>query len=135
MLFFDTDTQKHSFWNAATTRQYLTTVLKHNSIDLVVMETCGPSGWISDLCQQLGIAAFVCSTNEEAWRRHNMKRKTDRDDALKLARLAMMRQLKPVHVPSRQVREHRTLIKIPQHARPAFKNSIRSLFAKQGCPS
>lgn len=30
-----------------------------------------------------------------------MKRKTDRDDALKLARLAAMNELKAVHMPSR----------------------------------
>ena len=42
--FFDTETQQHSFWNAATTRAYLATVLKTHQIDLVVMEACGPSG-------------------------------------------------------------------------------------------
>jgi len=97
--FFDTNTQEHSFLTAATTRVYLTTVLRTHQIDLVVMEACGPSGWISDLCQEHGLKTLVCSTNEEAWRWRNVKRKTDKDDALKLARLAMMRQLKPVHVP------------------------------------
>ena len=91
--FFDTKTQQHSFWNAATTRAYLTTVLKTHQVDLVVMEACGPSGWVSDLCQEHGLKTLVCSTNEEAWRWHNVKRKTDKDDALKLARLTMMRQL------------------------------------------
>ncbi len=47
--FFDTNTQEHSFLTAATTRGYLTTVLRTHQIDLVVMEACGPSGWISDL--------------------------------------------------------------------------------------
>ncbi len=74
-------------------------VLRTHQIDLVVMEACGPSGWISDLCQEHGLKTLVCSTNEEAWRWRNVKRKTDKDDALKLARLAMMRQLEPVHVP------------------------------------
>jgi len=32
----------------------------------------------------MGIPILVCSTNEEAWLRKNVKRKTDRDDALKL---------------------------------------------------
>lgn len=133
--FFDTNTQKHSFWNVATTRQYLTAVLKNNVIDLVVMEACGPSGWISDLCQELGLETLVCSTNEEAWRWKNVKRKTDKDDALKLARLAMMGQLRPVHVPSHQVREHRTLVKYRKTLDQRInriKNSIRSLFANRG---
>jgi transposase len=107
--FFDTDTQEYSFWNAATTRQYLRTVLEKNPADLVVMEACGPSGWICDLCRELGLETLVCGTNEEAWRWKNVKRKTDKDDALKLARLAMLMQLKPVHVPSQQMREHRKL--------------------------
>ena len=109
--FFDTKTQEYRFQAAATTRSYLTAVLKNHEIDLVVMEACGPSGWINDLCQEFGIKTLVCSTNEEAWRWKNVKRKTDKDDALKLARLAMMRQLKPVHVPSHQMREHRTLVR------------------------
>ncbi len=36
--FFDTDTQEHSFWNAATTRSYLTSVFRNNDIDLVVTQ-------------------------------------------------------------------------------------------------
>ncbi len=133
--FFDTETQEHSFWNAATTRSYLTTVLRENKIDLVVMEACGPSGWICDLCQEVGLETLVCSTNEEAWRWKNVKRKTDKDDALKLARLAMMGQLKPVHVPTHQGREHRTLVKYRKTLDQRInrvKNSIRSLFANRG---
>ena len=30
------------------------------------MEACGPCGWISDLCEELGLMTFVCSTNEDA---------------------------------------------------------------------
>ena len=55
LCFFDTRTQQYSFWTAATTRRYLRTVLEKHSIDLVVMEACGPSGWISDLCRELGL--------------------------------------------------------------------------------
>ena len=133
--FFNTQTQEHRFQAAATTRQYLTAVLANHKIDLVVMEACGPSGWICDLCQQHKIKTLVCSTNEEAWRWSNVKRKTDKDDALKLARLAMMRQLKPVHVPTHEVREHRTLVKYRKTLDGRInriKNSIRSLFANRG---
>jgi len=133
--FFDTHTQKHEFLNAATTRRYLTSVLTHHQVDLVVMEACGPSGWVNDLCQEHRIKTLVCSTNEEAWRWKNVKRKTDKDDALKLARLAMMRQLKPVHVPTQQGREHRTLVKYRKTLDQRInriKNSIRSLFANRG---
>ena len=66
--FFDSKTRKHQFLNAATERNYLTTVLKSQKIDLVVMKACGPSGWVSDLAQSLGHKTLVCSTNEDARR-------------------------------------------------------------------
>ncbi|QDT11577.1 hypothetical protein K239x_35770 [Planctomycetes bacterium K23_9] len=53
------------------------------------MQACGPSGWISDVCRARGIKTIVCSTNDEAWSWKNIKRKTDRDDAHKLAQMAM----------------------------------------------
>ena len=133
--FFDTATQEYRFQRAATTKEYFATILKSHQIDLVVMEACGPCGWVSDLCQEHGLQTLVCSTNEEAWKFKNVKRKTDKDDALKLARLALLGQLAPVHVPSRKVREHRTLIKYRKslvERMNRLQNSIRSLFANRG---
>lgn len=109
--FFDAKTRKHTFLNATTDRSYLSTVFKKHKIDLVVMEACGPSGWISDLAESLGLKTLVCSTNEEAWKWSNVKRKTDKDDALKLARMATMNELTPVHMPSEEHREFRSLVK------------------------
>jgi transposase len=133
--FFDTKTREYSFWNAETARNYLRPLMEAHSIDLVVMEACGPSGWIHDLCEELGLKTLVCSTNEEAWRWKNVKRKTDRDDALKLARLSVMDELKKVHVPSQAGREHRTLVKYRKTVDQRIghvKRSIRSLFANRG---
>lgn len=109
--YFDSKTRKHSFLNATTDRSYLSTVFKKHKVDLVVMEACGPSGWINDLAIGLGLKTLICSTNEEAWRWSNVKRKTDKDDALKLARMAAMGELKPVHMPSEEHREFRSLVK------------------------
>jgi transposase len=75
------------------------------------MEACGPSDWIHDLATQSGLKTLVCSTNEDAWKWANVKRKTDKDDALKLARMAAMNELKAVHMPSPQHREFRSLVK------------------------
>lgn len=133
--FFETESQTYEFWNAETTRPYLTKLLQWRKVDLVVMEACGPSGWINDLCQELGLPTLVCSTNEEAWLWKNVKRKTDKDDALKLARLAMLQQLTRVHVPTHELREHRTLVKYRKTVDRRInqiKNSIRSLFANRG---
>ena len=40
--FFDTNTRNHSFLNATTDHNYLTTVFKKHKIDLVFLESCGP---------------------------------------------------------------------------------------------
>ncbi len=71
----DTATRKYRFQTTATDPAYLTTVFKSEKIDLVVMEACGPSGWINDLAQSLGLETFVCSTNEEAWRWANVNQR------------------------------------------------------------
>jgi transposase len=83
---FEPRTKRLVFQNTPTTQPAIHTLLKSRQIDLVVMEACGPSGWISDVCHELGLKTLVCSTIEEAWHWKNVKRKTDRDDALKLAR-------------------------------------------------
>ena len=133
--FFDTATQKHRFQRAATTKEYLEAVLVNHQTDLVVMEACSCSGWVSDLCRQRGLTTLVCSTHEEAWRWRNVKRKTDRDDALKLARLAAVGQLKATHVPSLQTREYRSLIKYRKQLvgqQNRLQNGIRALFLARG---
>ena len=133
--FFDTATQEYRFQRAATTKAYFESILKAEPIGLVVMEACGPCGWVSDLCEEHGIGTLVCSTNEEAWKWKNVKRKTDKDDALRLAEMTLLKKLQPVHVPSRAVREHRTLIKYRKtlvQRINRIQNGIRSLFGNRG---
>ena len=60
--FFDTKTRKYSFLNAPTERNYLNTLFKNHKVDCVVMEACGPSGWINDLAISHGLKTLVCST-------------------------------------------------------------------------
>ena len=65
----------------------------------------------------------------------NVKRKTDKDDAIKLARLASVDQLVKTHVPSKAVREHRRLIKYRKKIVERISRSkctIRSVFVNQG---
>jgi len=57
---------------------------------------------------------LVCNPNQEAWKWKHVKRKTDRDDALKLAKLAALGQLVPVYIPSQPQREYRRLVKYRQ---------------------
>ncbi len=75
------------------------------------MESCGPSGWINDLAMNTGHKTIVCSTDEDDRRWSNVKRKTDKDDALKLARVASVNELKAVHMPAEEHCEFRSLVK------------------------
>jgi hypothetical protein len=56
---------------------------------LVVCETCDAAGWVHDLAAALGFQVNVANCCHEAWRWNKVKRKTDRDDALKLAKMAL----------------------------------------------
>ena len=116
-------------------RNYFESVLRSKQPDLVVVEACGPSSWVSDLCQELNLKIIVCSTHEDAWMFKNVKRKTDKDDAIKLARLASINELKATHVPTKAMRELRRLIKYRKKLVGRVnkcKNMIRSIFANQG---
>jgi transposase len=77
------------------------------------------------------------ATLDREWKWRKVKRKTDRDDALKLARLARLGELPqpPVHVPSPQRRQHRRLIlhrRSVVNRRTQSRNAIRSIYNQQG---
>src|SRR6185436_4989539 len=106
----DTDTGEIRFQRIASNRHYMSRLLKKEQPDVVVFEACTMAGWVFDLCQELGIPAKVANTSGEAWKFKNLKRKTDRDDAERLARLKSMGELPTVYVPAVAVRERRSLI-------------------------
>jgi transposase len=133
--FYDTKTQAMEFWTCATTGPYLRTLIQKYQPDLVVFEACSISGWVYDLCLGCGFAALVANPSQEAWKWKNVKRKTDRDDALKLARLAALGQLAPVHIPAPSSREHRWLVKYRKTLVgrvTRIQNNIRALFVQHG---
>ena len=131
----DTATNQTEFWTMSTDRQYLLAVLKNYAPDLVVIESCGLAGWVHDVCTAEGYEVLVCNPNQEAWKWKHVKRKTDRDDALKLAKLAALGQLVPVYIPCRQQREYRRLVKYRQVVLGRInrvQNNIRAIFAQRG---
>src|SRR3954464_12907880 len=79
--------------------------LLRRPVDRVVIEACSPAGWVHDLCGELGLRCDVANTNGAAWQWRHVKRKTDRDDALKLARLAAIGELATVPVAPRPQRQ------------------------------
>jgi transposase len=112
---FDPATAAHCFVALTTDRESIRSLLDKvaavdRSTTLVVFETCEISGWVYDLITPMGFTIAVANPAGEAWRWTKIKRKTDRDDALKLAKLASMNQLPTVHMPSPQQRQKRRLV-------------------------
>ncbi len=133
----ETETNETEFWTLTTDQPYLEAVLKNYDPDLVVMEACGLAGWVHDVCTAAGYEVLVCNPAQEAWKWKNVKRKTDRDDALKIAKLAALDQLVPVHIPCQQQREYRRLVKyrkVVVSRVTRVKNNIRAIFAQHGMP-
>ena len=131
----DTATNQTEFWTMTTDRQYLLAVLKKYAPELVVIESCSLAGWVHDECTAEGYQVLVCNPNQEAWKWKHVKRKTDRDDALKLAKLAALRPTVPVYIPGRQQREYRRLVKYRQVVLGRInrvQNNIRSIFVQRG---
>jgi transposase len=132
---FDPASGAHAFGTIATNPPAVHDLLIDARPSLLVIEACSICGWVADLAEALGIEVRIANTHGQAWQWRKVKRKTDRDDALKLARLAATDQLPTVHVPKLQVRQHRSLIKY-RHAlidrRTGVKNTIRSLLDAQG---
>jgi transposase len=78
---------EHSFLTIRTTPAEVRQLVQLTEPELLVFEVCGFAGWIHDLAVELGVRVLVANPNHEGWRWNHVKRKTDRDDALKLARL------------------------------------------------
>ena len=106
-------------------------LMKHRPT-LVVIEICPLAAMVYDIGRELGMPVLVADTTQDAWSWRNVKRKTDRDDALKLLRLAMVDQINPVHIPPVEVRQWRGLLKAREAAVVAqtrCKIRIRALLA------
>ncbi len=135
ICFYDSESGKHRFGKVRTTPQKIHDLLVEHSPDRVVFEICSMAGWIYDICTTLKFDVQVANVNTAAWRWKNVKNKNDKNDALKLAQLSAMNQLPTVHIPKKEVRQKRTLIRYRQTlvARVVqIKNNIRSILCKQG---
>lgn len=103
---------------------------------LVAFEACDCAGWVhDDVCTALGTSVIVVNANDERWRWRRVKRKTDRDDALKIARLAALEQLSAVHMPGPSARQRRRLMihrRSVVSRRTQSRNAVRSIFSQQG---
>jgi len=134
----DPATGEYAFATFETTRSELRRLLAAEQPAVVVIEACLLAGWVHDLCGELGVRCLVANTASEAWKFKHLKRKTDKDDALRLAQLYLLGQLPTVTLPPTKVRQWRSLIACRQAwvgRRVAVQNRIRALFVAQGLPA
>jgi transposase len=118
-----------------TTPQAIHDLLVETEPDRLVVEVDTVTGWVHDIATVLGIKIQVANPATEGWRWRRIKRKTDRDDALKLARLSAAGQLPTVWMPTPRVRQWRSLIAHRHQLvsrRTAIRNTIRSVLDAQG---
>src|SRR4051812_13843010 len=135
---YDRATAAAEFRTITTSRAEVERLVRTTRPAVVVIEACTPAGWVHDLCGELGVPCKVANTAAEAWRYKHTKRKTDRDDALRLAQLEALGQLPEVVVPAKRVREWRALIAHRQALvtqRVAAQNRIRAVLVGQGLPA
>jgi len=135
---YDRVTAQASFDSITTSRAELLRLMERHQPALVVIEACALAGWVHDLCAERGLACKVANTASEAWKFKHTKRKTDKDDALRLAQLEALGQLPTVVIPHLQTRQWRSLIAYRQvlvGRRCACQNRIRSLLVGQGLPA
>src|SRR6266576_1776264 len=132
---YERESARHKFHTARTTQQQLHDLLVEVEPDRVVIEICSIAGWVSDLVQSLGIELQVANPSDDAWRWRKVKKKNDRQDALKLAQLSAVNQLRTVHIPESATRQWRALIAYRQQLvrrRTKIKNHIRDLLLREG---
>lgn len=106
----DSDTGEEMYQTIVTGKEPFAKRIEQAHCDLVVIEAGPMAGWVRDLCERRNQKLLVLNTNDEPWQWLKVKKKTDRKDALKLCRLAMMQQGSQVHVPKQEVRQQRQLI-------------------------
>jgi len=132
---YQTKDGSHEFGRLKTTPQAISQVLKQRPVDRLVIEVSHLAGWVNDLARERGIEVQVANPIHEGWRWKNVKRKTDRDDALKLAKLSAANQLPMVWMPGAPVRQWRSLIGYRHklvRRRTAVRNRLRALLDAQG---
>lgn len=106
---YEAPSANHTFETVSTTPAAFHDLILKRRPDVVVIEICPAAGWIHDLCNALGVKIEVASTNDEAWMWRKVKRKSDRDDGLKLAKLKAQNNITPVYMPKLEVRQWRAL--------------------------
>ncbi len=134
VCFYNSENGEHRFGKVLTRPRHIHDLIVEESPDRIVFEICSVAGWIYDIAKGLKFEVQVANPSTEGWRWKNVKRKNDREDALKLAKLSAMNQLPTVHMPTREIRAKRGLIQYRQRLVKRvvqIKNNIRALLEKE----
>lgn len=132
---YESTTGEHTFPTVSTKPGDIHDLRASHRPERVVVEIGSAAGWVHDLAPTMGLKIQIANPNHDAWRWKNVKRKTDKDDALKLAQLSAMNQLPTLQIPGAKVRQWRSLIGYRNTLvarRTAIKNHIRSILDRQG---
>ena len=135
LCWYEPDSKQTAFRTVKTTPDDVRRELSRSPVSRVVFEACSQAGWVHDLCVELQLAVTVASTTGAAWQWKHVKRKTDRDDALKLARLSAVGEVEGVPVLPRAVRQWKSLIGLRKRLvseRVRGQNRLRGLLVSQG---
>jgi len=137
---YESQTAVHRFETVRTEPAILEDLFRRRGPDRVVIEVGPAAGWITDLAARMKIELQVANPSHQGWRWRGVKNKTDRVDAVKLAQLSSVNQLPQVKLPSKEVREWRSLIHYRQSLvtrRTMIKNTIHAILNRQaiGMPS
>lgn len=135
---YDRASAQGRFDRIATTQRELEQLIVRHRPSVVIIEACTLAGWVHDFCAERGIPCKVANTASEAWKFKHAKRKTDKDDALRLAQLEALGQLPTTVIPRKATREWRALLAYRQSLvgrRVAAQNRIRAVLVSQGLPA
>src|SRR5882757_6623712 len=122
-------TRAHAFRTIDTTPPEVGALLARYPGAVVVIEACANAGWVHDRAVAAGHRVKVANTAAESWTFTHRKRKTDHDDAKRLAELEAIGQLPTVALPDSATRQRRMLIATRQELvgqRVACQNRIRA---------
>ncbi len=131
---YESETAAHRFETVRTEPAILEDLFRRHRPDRVVIEVGPAAGWVTDLAARMKIELQVANPSHQAWRWRGVKNKTDRVDAVKLAQLSSVNQLPQVKLPSKEVREWRSLIHYRQSLvarRTMIKNTIHAILTRQ----
>jgi transposase len=135
LCLFDPSKAEISFRTIRTHQEELNDLFEQFPPATFVIEACALTGWVYDLATSKGIFCQVANTAGEAWKYTKIKRKTDREDALRLVELERLGQLPTVRVPPKTERDWKALMAHRQALvtrRVALQNRLRALLVAQG---